>query len=385
MRNTLSARDFSMLIALLLIWAYFVFAPMVIGNDYSMTFVGSRNLSVLAVDLSITAILALGMLLVILPGHIDLAAGSGVGLFGAIAAVLVFWREWPAQPALVVALVAAVVAWTLMGAMIVKQRVPAFIITLGGLLAFRGLHWLIIRGQTIPVVRGGGDNLYSSLTTYYLPTWAGYALAALVILGFVVAKLIARGRRKAYGFEVDDGELTFVKLFIAAQVVVLFVLVTNQFRGVPLPAVILGATALFVWVLTQHTPFGRYLYAIGGNEEAAVFSGVRVDRVVIGAFSIMGLIVGLTGFMQTAYSGASTSTVGQLMELDAIAACVIGGTSLRGGRGSVMGVLFGALIMASLLNGMTLMAVSPEAKYIARGVVLILAVWMDVKLAGKAS
>ena len=385
MRNTLSARDFSMLIALLLIWAYFVFAPMVIANDYSMTFVGSRNLSVLAVDLSITAILALGMLLVILPGHIDLAAGSGVGLFGAIAAVLVFWREWPAQPALVVALVAAVVAWTLMGAMIVKQRVPAFIITLGGLLAFRGLHWLIIRGQTIPVVRGGGDNLYSSLTTYYLPTWAGYALAALVILGFVVAKLIARGRRKAYGFEVDDGELTFVKLFIAAQVVVLFVLVTNQFRGVPLPAVILGATALFVWVLTQHTPFGRYLYAIGGNEEAAVFSGVRVDRVVIGAFSIMGLIVGLTGFMQTAYSGASTSTVGQLMELDAIAACVIGGTSLRGGRGSVMGVLFGALIMASLLNGMTLMAVSPEAKYIARGVVLILAVWMDVKLAGKAS
>ena len=385
MRNTLSARDFSMLIALLLIWAYFVFAPMVIGNDYSMTFVGSRNLSVLAVDLSITAILALGMLLVILPGHIDLAAGSGVGLFGAIAAVLVFWRDWPALVALLMALVVAIVAWTLMGAMIVKQRVPAFIITLGGLLAFRGLHWLIIRGQTIPVVRGGGDNLYSSLTTYYLPIWAGYALAALVILGLVVAKLIARGRRKAYGFDVDDGELTFVKLFIAAQIVVLFVLVTNQFRGVPLPAVILGATALFVWVLTQHTPFGRYLYAIGGNEEAAVFSGVRVDRVVIGAFSIMGLIVGLTGFMQTAYSGASTSTVGQLMELDAIAACVIGGTSLRGGRGSVMGVLFGALIMASLLNGMTLMAVSPEAKYIARGVVLILAVWMDVKLAGKPS
>jgi D-xylose transport system permease protein len=383
MRNKLSARDFSMLIALLLIWAYFVFAPMVISNDYSMTFIGSRNLSVLAVDLSITAILALGMLLVILPGHIDLAAGSGVGLFGAIAAVLVFWHDWPAPAALLVALIAAIITWTLMGAMIVKERVPAFIITLGGLLAFRGLHWLIIRGQTIPVVKGGGENLYSRLTTYYLPEWVGYALAALVIAGLVAAKLVARGRRKAYGFEVDDGEITFVKLFIAAQIVVLFVLVTNQFRGVPLPAVILGATALFVWVLTQHTPFGRYLYAIGGNEEAAVFSGVRVDRVVIGAFSIMGLIVAVTGFMQTAYSGASTSTVGQLMELDAIAACVIGGTSLRGGRGSVMGVLFGALIMASLLNGMTLMAVSPEAKYIARGVVLILAVWMDVKLAGK--
>jgi D-xylose transport system permease protein len=384
MRNTLSARDFSMLIALLLIWAYFVFAPMVIGNDYTMTFVGSRNLSYLAVDFSITAILALGMLLVILPGHIDLAAGSGVGLFGAIAATLVLWHNWPAPLALLVALVAAIVAWTLMGAMIVKERVPAFIITLGGLLVFRGLHWKIIGGQTIPVVRGGGENLYSRLTTYYLDDWLGYALGAAIVIGMVIVKLVARRRRVSYGFAVDDAEITFIKLFIAAQIVALVVLVMNQFRGIPLPAVILGVTALFVWVLTQHTPFGRYLYAIGGNEEAAVFSGVPVDRVSIGAFSIMGLIVALTGFMQTTYSGGSTSTVGQLMELDAVAACVIGGTSLRGGRGSVAGVLFGALIMASLLNGMTLMSVEPDDKYIARGVVLILAVWMDVKLAGKA-
>lgn len=380
MRNTLSARDFSMLIALLLIWAYFILAPVVMQGDLSARFVSARNLSVLAVDLSITAILALGMLLVILPGHIDLAAGSGVGLFGAVAAVLVFWQDWPAPAALGAALGAAIITWTLMGAMIVKQRVPAFIITLGGLLAFRGLHWLIIRGQTIPVVRGGGENLYSRLTTYYLPGWAGYALATLVIAGLVIGKLVGRRRRLAHGFDADDGELTFLKLFIAAQIVVLFVLVTNQFRGVPLPAVILAATALVVWVLTQHTPFGRYLYAIGGNEEAAVYSGIAVDRTVIGAFSIMGVVVALSGFMQTAYAGATTSTVGQLMELDAIAACVIGGTSLRGGRGTVSGVLFGALIMASLLNGMTLMAVSPEAKYIARGAVLILAVWMDVKL-----
>jgi D-xylose transport system permease protein len=136
-------------------------------------------------------------------------------------------------------------------------------------------------------------------------------------------------------------------------------------------------------VLTQHTPFGRYLYAVGGNEEAALISGVPIQRTVIGAFALMGLIVALGGFMQTAYSGASTSTVGSLMELDAVAACVIGGASLRGGRGTVPGVIFGALIMATLLNGLTLMAVSPEVKYIARGVVLALAVWVDVKLAGK--
>jgi D-xylose transport system permease protein len=144
---------------------------------------------------------------------------------------------------------------------------------------------------------------------------------------------------------------------------------------------ILSAVAFVVWVLTQHTPWGRYLYAIGGNEEAAVISGVPVARVTIGAFTLMGAIVALTGFMQTAYGGASTTTVGDLMELDAVAACVIGGVSLRGGRGTVLGVLFGALIMACLLNGMTLLAVQPEQKFIARGLVLILAVWMDVRLA----
>jgi D-xylose transport system permease protein len=117
-----------------------------------------------------------------------------------------------------------------------------------------------------------------------------------------------------------------------------------------------------------------------GNEEAAVISGVPVGKVVIVAFSIMGAATAITGLMQTAYAGASTTTIGDLMELDAIAACVIGGASLRGGRGTVPGVLFGALIMACLLNGMTLMAVSPEFKFIARGAILSLAVWMDVRL-----
>ncbi|PAW66742.1 MAG: ATPase, partial [Opitutia bacterium Tous-C1TDCM] len=149
---------------------------------------------------------------------------------------------------------------------------------------------------------------------------------------------------------------------------------------VPLSLVILAATAGGVWFLTRHTPFGRYLYAIGGNEEAAALSGIAVSRVLVGAYALMGVTVALTGFMTTAYSGSSTTTVGDLMELDAIAACVIGGTALRGGRGTVGGVIFGALIMTALLNGMTLLAVSPEAKFIARGAVLTLAVWMDVKL-----
>ena len=368
----IATRELSMAIALLAIWGFFAWAEPV--------FLSARNLSLLSVELAITAVLALGMLVVLLPGQIDLSAGSGVGLAGAVAAVLVFWHDVPAPLALLVATVGAVLVWSAMGALIAIERIPAFIMTLGGLLVFRGLHWLVIENQTVPVVEGGRDNVYSLLTTYFLPPLAGYALAGLAVAALVAATLRARARRKAYGFAVDDGELTFLKLFVLAQLVFLVVIVTNGYRGVPVALVILAAVAVLVHQLVTNTPFGRYLYAIGGNEEAATVSGVPVRAAIIGAYALMGGIVALTGFMQTAYSGASTSTVGSLMELDAVAACVIGGTSLRGGRGTVLGVLFGALIMASLLNGMTLMAVSPEAKYIARGAVLALAVWLDLRL-----
>lgn len=367
------ARDFSMVIALVVIGLFFSFA--------APAFVSARNLSNLAVELSITAVLALGMLMIILTSHVDLSVGSGVGLFGGLAAILVFERHWPATASMLVALVLAIAVWTLMGALIVKQKIPAFIITLAGLLVFKGLHWLVIHNATIPVAPGGEENALSMLTTYYVPKPVGFAMAALVVGGAAWARIKGRRQRASLGLEVEPMEDSFGKVFITGQLVFLFVLVCNQYRGIPLPAVVLALTAFVVWVVTQHMRFGRYLYAIGGNEEAARISGIAVDKVVIGAFAIMGGIVALTGYMQTAYSGASTTTVGGLMELDAIAACVIGGTSLRGGRGTVTGVLFGALIMASLLNGMTLMAVSPEIKFIARGLVLALAVWMDVKLA----
>jgi D-xylose transport system permease protein len=373
--SRLPLRDFALVFALLAICLFFTLRVPDFG------FITARNLSLLMIDFAITATLAIGMLLVILPGHIDLSAGSGVGLIGGIAAVLVANYAWPATAAMMVALSIALVLWGLMGMLIVRERIPAFIITLGGLLVFKGLFWLVIRNRTVPVVTGGRENFYSLLTTYYLPQAIGLALAAGVVLAMVLVQLRLRAQRKEHELPTDDPELTFLKLFVAAQLVFLFVVITNQFRGVPLPAVILAVIAFAVWLLTQQTRFGRYLYAIGGNEEAAVISGIPVARVTIGAFIIMGAIVGITGLMQTAYGGASTTTIGDLMELDAVAACVIGGVTLRGGRGSVAGVLFGALIMACLINGMTLLAVQPEHKFMARGLVLILAVWMDVRMA----
>jgi D-xylose transport system permease protein len=439
----------ALLLALLAIGLFFTFRVPDFG------FVSARNLSHLLIDFSITATLAVGMLLVILPGHIDLSAGSGVGLTGGLAAVATMhkigvgawvvaplawlgrWVEqfpvgkdagawllaqaasceqyftvlftqqpWLKAPlAMVGAVLVALLLWRAMGKLIVRHRIPAFIITLGGLLIFKGLFWLVIESHTVPLgdanmavsrqvnlTMPGGlaerpvpvfeyvGNAYATLTTGYILPAGAWTLAGLVIFGVIVVQLRSRAQRRAHGFATDDGEMAFLKIFLAAQLIALFVLITTQFRGLPLTAVILGAVALVVWLLTQHTPWGRHLYAIGGNEEAAVISGIPVERVVIGAFTLMGGIVAITGLMQTAYGGSSTTTVGELMELDAVAACVIGGTSLKGGRGSVLGVLFGALIMACLINGLTLLAVNPEIKFIARGAVLIVAVWMDVRL-----
>lgn len=370
-------RHLAMPLALLGICAFFALRE--------PAFLGPRNLTQLLVEFSITGTLALGMFLILLTGQIDLSVGSGVGLIGGIAAVLVFHQGWPAAGAMAAALGVALVLWTLMGTLIVGQRIPSFIITLGGLLIFKGLFWLVIRNSTVPVARGDQDNLYSLLTTYYLPAAAGLALAAALVLGLGALTWRARAARRAHGLPVRPLRFVIPAALVTATGVFGLVTICNHFRGVPLTLLILAGTTGLVYFLTRHTPFGRYLYAIGGNEEAAVLSGIPVSRVLVGAYVLMGVTVALTGFMTTAYSGASTTTVGDLMELDAIAACVIGGTALRGGRGTVGGVIFGALIMTALLNGMTLLAVAPEAKFIARGVVLAIAVWMDVRLGAGAA
>ncbi len=361
-----------MVIALAAIWIFFA--------SQSGNFLSARNLSMLAVELAITATLALGMLLVLLPGHIDLSVGSGVGLIGGIAAVLIFQYAWPAPLALLAGLIVALVLWALMSTLIVRQRVPSFIITLGGLLVFKGLFWLIIQNSTVPVARGSEGNLYSLLTTYSLPQWAGFLVGTFICGILVLTWIRDRAARRRHGFPVEDAEISFLKTFLIIQGILLVLIVLNSFRGVPLCLLVLVVIAVLIHLLTRHTPFGRHLYAIGGNEEAAHLAGIPVARVITTAYILLGAVVALTGFMQTSYQGAATTTVGELMELDAIAACVIGGTSLRGGRGTVTGVLFGALIMASLLNGMTLLAVPPEMKLIARGTVLVLAVWLDTAL-----
>ena len=342
-------------------------------------FLSPRNLSMLVTELSITATLALGMLLVLLPGHIDLSVGSGAGLMGGVAAVLTYQAGWPAPAALAVALAVGPLLGALMGWMTVRQGIPAFIITLGGMLVFRGLFLAVIQNASVPIKIGGRENLFSLLTTHYLAPGAGFAAAALVWAGLAGAWVGARARRLRHGVPAAPVGRLGLALGLAAAGLGGFVALCNGYRGVPLAALLFGLVLLLTHLAVRHTRWGRHLVAIGGNEEAARLSGIPVARTVILAFAGTGAVAALTGLLQTAYVGTATPNVGQWMELDAVAACVIGGVSLKGGRGSVGGVLFGAMIMAVLLNGMTLLATPPETKMIARGLVLVAAVWLDVR------
>lgn len=378
--NKLSARDFSMVAALLAI--FLAFTLIVPNGD----FVSSYNLTQFSIKIAITATLALGMLLVLLPGQIDLSSGSGVALVGGIAAVLINQHYLAAPLAMLIGLGVALALWFLMGLLVAHQRVPAFITTLGCMLIFRGVFqskWVINNGN-VPVKHGDTENLLSQLNSYTFTPAAGYLMLAVVTGLLVLSMWRARQQRLKHGFDVDDLELFFLKAFVAFQALLLLVVVVNGYQGLPLALVIFGLVAVAVHVLTTQTPFGRYLYAIGGNREAAIVSGVPVNKVIIVAYMLLGAIVALVGFMQTAYQSSSSGTIGLNMELDAIAACVIGGTSLTGGKGNVLGVIVGALIMATIISGMTLLSAPEETKLIVRGGVLILAVWIDVRLARRA-
>ena len=337
----------------------------------------------LSIELAVTATLALGMLLVLLPGMIDLSVGSGVGLIGGIASVLVFEHQIPAPLAMGVGFAFAILVWSLMGKLIVRQRIPAFIITLGGLLVFKGAFWLVIHNSTIPVSEGNATNIYALLTTYYLPASGGYLLLVMIGALFVLAQVRARRQRREHGFAVEDFEVGFLKVFVGLQGLLLFAIVMNGFRGIPLSVVILGVVALLVYVVTQRTPFGRYLYAIGDNEEAAAAFGHSDPEGRDWHLRPIGWGRRVDGFYADGLCRSLDDDGGRSDGTRRDRRVRDGDTSLKGGRGTVMGVLFGALIMTSLLNGMTLLAVAPEMKYMVRGVVLILAVWMDVAVAKK--
>ncbi|BDG32394.1 sugar ABC transporter permease [Parageobacillus thermoglucosidasius] len=363
----LDFRSYTLVIALVLI-------ALIFGVLTDGEFLSSRNLSNLFMQMSVISILAIGMTLVIIAGHIDLSVGSVVGLTGGIAAILQVWYGWGTVSVIVVAIIVGALIGLWQGWWVSYRNVPAFIVTLGGMLIFRGILIGISNGETIAPL----NKSFEAIGNSYLPYAVGYVLAIISIIMLFVFVNRNRKKRKLLGLTVHTKANDYGKAAIYSLCTLVLVYMLNRYYGIPIPMLIVVLLAILFVFIAVKTPFGRYIYAIGGNIEAAALSGINIKRVVLTIFVLMGALSGVAGIILTSRLNAATVSSGEMYELDAIAACVIGGTSLMGGRGNIIGAMIGALIMASIDNGMSMMNIETFWQFIVKGLILIIAVWIDI-------
>jgi len=378
-------RTYAIVIALAGIWLLF-------GLLTHWLFLDPRNLSNLLRQMTIESFLAIGMVLVIVTGNIDLSVGSATGLVSVVVASLQYFvlhpllaHLLPGVPTVTLGIlntVMAVIAGLLFGlligvyqgALIAYLKIPAFIVTLGGMLIFRGGVLAITQGKTISPL----ETSMAFIAQGYIPDPIGWALAVIVVAAIIFFALHNRSKRRDFGFAPVPLGRDLIKVVITSALVIFFVFIMNSYRGIPNPVMLMGIVAVIFTYITNHTKFGRYAFALGGNREATRLSGININRLVFIVFILIGLMTGVSGVVLTGYVAAGTVGGGLNYELEAIAACVIGGTSLMGGEGTIIGALVGMLIMSSILNGMSVMDMGVFWQYIVRGIVLIGAVYIDV-------
>jgi D-xylose transport system permease protein len=368
--STEAVRAYTMVIALIVIWIFFQVKTRSDLYPYGL-FLHPVNLANLLKQMSVTGVLAVGMLMVIVARQIDLSVGSILGLVGGIAAMS---QGWGLVPCLASAIVFGTLVGALQGSLVAYANIPSFIVTLGGLLTWRGVILYLSKGETIPVRL----PVFRLLGVALLTPASGLVLAAIAIVAVIWTNVQRDRARRRYGLPVSSKPMLLMRIIIPSALIAIFIYMMNLQGGVPLPVIILLAVAIAGNFLTQNTTFGRYLYAIGSNPEAARLSGINIRTHILIAFAILGSLVGVASLLHTGRVGSASPDAGTLMELDAIAACVIGGTSLMGGRGKVAGALLGALVMASLDNGMSLLSVENATQYIIKGAVLVAAVGFDM-------
>jgi len=378
-------RAYTMIIALALIWLLF-------GSLTHWVFFEPRNLSNLFRQTTIVSFLAIGMVLVIVTGNIDLSVGSSTGLVSAVTAYLqlntmpaILHGIFPAMAAgplgvlntviaIVSALLVGLIVGVWQGTIIAYLGVPAFIVTLGGQLIFRGGVLAVTQGKTLTIY----EDDFRLIAQGYVPAMVGWILGAIVVVLVVFFVLRGRQQRKEFGFKLVPLYQDLLRILLISCLVIFFIYIMNSYRGIPNPVLLMAVVAVIFTYLANNTKFGRYTYALGGNKEATRLSGININRLVFMVFILMGLLTGVSGIVLTGYVAAGTIGGGVNYELDAIASCVIGGTSLMGGEGTIFGAIVGSLIIASLLNGMSVMNMDVFWQYIIRGLVIIAAVYIDV-------
>jgi D-xylose transport system permease protein len=339
-------------------------------------FLSANNLSNLVQQMSAVGIISIGIVLVLLLGEIDLSVGSVSGLTSAILAVLNVSHGWGTVPAIVVALLAGCAIGIIHGFFFAKIGVPAFVVTLAGLIGWQGLQLTVLGDQgTINFDFNGG---VASLANTFYDEATGYMIAAIVIVGYVLAMLAGARRRASAGLPARPLSETVLRAVFLAIALIVVVAIMNNARGLPLALVIFGGLVVIFDLVLRRTLYGRYVFAVGGNPEAARRAGINVDMIRLTVFMLASMMAAAGGIMAASRLYAvNQSSGGSDVLLNAIAAAVIGGTSLFGGRGSTYSALLGILVIQSITNGMLLLNLGTDVRFMITGGVLLAAVTVD--------
>ncbi len=359
--------QFPVFIGFIAIVIYFQIA----GQGFFLT---AQNLSNLALQIVTTTILAVAAVLVLLIAEIDLSLSAVAYFCGAFMGVLSARQGWSAPAAILAGLLAGVVIGLVNGFFVAVVRMPSFIVTLAGFIGYQGLLSRILEPQTTLPIR---DSAITSIAVTYLPPYLGATLPAAALLLYAAGIMFTRSRRARAGLPVQSiGQLALqlgIPIVLTAVVVIAF----ESYQGVPLMTMITVGIIVLFWLLTTKTEFGRHIYAVGGNAEASRRAGINVVGLRIAIFTLASTLAAVGGILNVSRQVSAPAQLDQTLLLNAIAAAVIGGVSLFGGRGSVWGVVLGALIVGSLINGLALTGQPASVELMAEGVVLLLAVLID--------
>ncbi len=378
-------REYGLLFALIAVMAFF---QIVTGG----TLLKPINLTNLLLQNSYIIIMALGMLVVIVAGHIDLSVGSVMGFIGALAAVMIVNMEIPIGLTMIACVAMGAVIGAAQGYWVAYWGIPSFIVTLAGMLVFRGLSLWLLEGQSVgpfprefqviatgfvPDILPGAEamkGLFDKRNFNVLAFSCGIIAAAWVVW----SGMRQRARNKAYGIEDEPTAFFVLRIGIIAIALIFILYKLATFRGLPNVLLTMGVLTIVYAFITERTVLGRRIYALGGNNKAAKLSGIKTERLTFLAFVNMGMLAAVAGLVFAARLNTATPKAGFALELDVIAAVFIGGASMSGGVGKIVGAVVGAFLMGVLNNGMSIMGIGIDYQQMIKGLVLLAAVIFDV-------
>ncbi|MDR2494912.1 MAG: sugar ABC transporter permease, partial [Spirochaetaceae bacterium] len=360
-------KNYSMFLMLALIMI--VFAVLTKGTNLN-----SRNFTNIFIQYSYVLILAVGMLQVIVIGDIDLSVGSVCAFVGAVSA-MAYNSGAGIFGAVLVALIVGMAIGGFQGFWVAYLKIPAFIVTLAGMLLFRGVTYIITHVNPIPIKDDGYKQLASGI---FLESESARSPGSALVVGviilavYIAVEFMSRNKDMKNNFEVIPLSLFIVKLAVIGALILGLSQRFASYRGLPIVVIVLGVTVFVFNFMMKNTVLGRYIYAVGGNARSAKLSGINSELITFIVFCFMGGLAGLAGVVSTGYMNSALPQAGQNFELDAIAACYIGGVSASGGIGTVVGVIVGGLVMSAINNGMSLMNIGSDWQYVVKASILLL-------------